>query len=130
MKELIIGAKLENMERVMAFVEAEIADCPQEIKNKLAIVVDEIFSNIAKYAYYPQSGDAVVRMSVGDEIVIEFADSGAPYNPLEKADPDITASASDREIGGLGVFMVKRIMDEVRYEYRDGQNVLVLRKKI
>ncbi len=130
MNELIIEASLDNMDAVQGFVGARIADCPVKIQNQIAIVVDEIFSNIANYAYNPEVGGAKVRIAVGDEIAIEFEDSGVAYDPLAKDDPDVTLSDEEREIGGLGLFMVKRMMDSVDYR-RDGQkNILTIKKKL
>ena len=130
MKELNIEAKIENLETVLDFVSAELeaADCSMKLQTQIAIVVEEIFVNIAHYAYNPETGGAVIRLAIGDEIKIEFEDSGKPYNPLENVDPDITAGAEEREIGGLGIFMVKKIMDAVEYEYKDRKNILTIRK--
>jgi anti-sigma regulatory factor (Ser/Thr protein kinase) len=87
--------------------------------------------NIAHYAYSPETGMVIIRAAAfGNEIRLEFEDAGKPYNPLEKADPDITAQAEDRPIGGLGIFMVKKIMDSMEYRYEDGKNLLKLRKTI
>jgi anti-sigma regulatory factor (Ser/Thr protein kinase) len=88
--------------------------------------VEEIFVNIAHYAYTPETGSVTIRMSVQENIVIEFEDSGKPYNPLEKEDPDIKASAEEREVGGLGIFMVKKIMDKVEYRREGNKNILTI----
>ena len=96
------------------------------------VAIDELFSNIAYYAYEAE-GDATVRVEIIEEsmeIVLTFLDNGIPYNPLEKEDPDTTLSAEEREIGGLGIFMVKKTMDDVKYEYKDGQNILKIVKKM
>ena len=93
----------------------------------------KLLGNIAHYAYYPKEGTATVRVEVLEEplaVVITFIDNGVPYDPLKNADPDITLSAEEREIGGLGIYMVKKSMDDIFYEYRDGQNILKIRKKI
>ena len=131
MKELAIEAKTENLEAVLEFVSAELelAKCSMKLQTQIAIAVEEIFVNIAHYAYGSESGGAVVRVAaVGDELVIEFEDSGKPYDPLNKADPDVTAGVEEREIGGLGIFMVKKIMDTVEYGYKDGKNILKITK--
>ena len=97
------------------------------------IAIDEVFSNITHYAYHPSVGSATVKIEVIEEpmsVVITFIDGGTPYNPLEKEDPDITLSAEEREIGGLGIFMVKKSMDSIDYEYKDGQNILRIKKNI
>mgnify|MGYP003080580628 CR=1 FL=1 len=100
---------------------------------QIDIAIDEVFSNIAHYAYHPSVGSATVKIEVIEEpmsVVITFIDGGTPYNPLEKEDPDITLSAEEREIGGLGIFMVKKSMDSIDYEYKDGQNILRIKKNI
>jgi len=127
MDELVIEAKLENIEAVQDFISARLAGCPPKVRNKIGIAVDEIFANIARYAYHPLVGVATVRIFVGDTITIEFEDSGVTYNPLEADDPDITLAAEEREIGGLGIFLVKNLMDSVEYR-RDGcKNILLIK---
>ena len=100
---------------------------------QISVAVEEIFVNIANYAYAPEEGPATLRLEVDEEplvVTVTFIDHGTPYDPLAKEDPDITLSAEDRQIGGLGIFMVKETMDEVIYEYKDGQNILKLKKDI
>jgi len=129
-KELVIEAKLENIKAALDFVAGQITDCPVKIQNQIKVVVDEVFSNIARYAYAPENGSVTIRTLIDENITIEFKDDGRPYNPLEKDDPDITAGAGEREIGGLGIFMVKKLMDCVEYRREAGKNILSLRKKI
>jgi sigma-B regulation protein RsbU (phosphoserine phosphatase) len=132
-RELKIESCPENLYAVLDFVNAKLEKmkCPPQIQSQVNIVVEEIFVNIAYYAYSPETGVVVVRLAIsGNEIRFEFEDSGRPYNPLEKPDPDITLQAEDRPIGGLGVFMVKKIMDSVEYHYVDGKNLLILKKTI
>jgi len=130
MNELIIEAKLENMDTVLDFVSERISDCPVKIQNQIGIAVDEIFSNIARYAYHPESGGVAVRIAVGNDITIQFEDSGIAYNPLINDNPDITLAAEEREVGGLGVFMVKNIMDSVEYRREERKNILTIKKTI
>lgn len=132
MKELNIEAVKENLDAVLDFVgtELEEKECSMKLQTQICIAVEEIFVNIANYAYQPEVGGAVIRIEVNDEIRIEFEDNGVPYNPLEKLDPDITASAEEREIGGLGIFMVKKIMDAVEYQHIDNKNLLIVRKVV
>jgi anti-sigma regulatory factor (Ser/Thr protein kinase) len=95
--------------------------------------VEEIFVNIASYAYAPGEGPAALRVERSDRppaVTLTFRDRGLPYNPLAREDPDVSSLAEDRQIGGLGVFLTKQFMDELRYEYRDGQNVLTLKKRL
>ena len=135
MKELNIAATVENIEVVTDFVneQLEALDCPMKAQMQIDIAIDELFGNIAHYAYKPDVGDATVRVEVLDDplaVVITFIDQGIPYDPLAKDDPDVTLSAEEREIGGLGIFMVKKTMDDVTYEYKDGQNILKIKKNI
>ena len=135
MKELTIAATVENIETVTEFVneQLEALDCPMKAQMQIDIAIDELFGNIAHYAYNPEVGEATVRVEVIDDplaVVITFIDKGVPYDPLAKEDPNITLSAEERQIGGLGIFMVKKTMDDIAYEYKDGQNILKIRKNI
>ncbi|MDR0963894.1 MAG: ATP-binding protein [Clostridium sp.] len=132
MKELFIEAKTDNLDEVLDFINAELdaADCPMKLQMQIAIAVEEIYVNIAHYAYNPEVGGAIIRIAVGDEILIEFEDQGKAYNPLLKEDPDITTGVEEREVGGLGIFMVKKIMDAVEYRYEEGKNILLIKKTI
>lgn len=135
MKELTISAILENIETVTAFVDEQLQEmgCPMKAQMQIDIAIDELFSNIAHYAYTPDTGDATVRVEKCDNptaVIITFIDRGKPYNPLAKDDPDTTLSAEEREIGGLGIFMVKKSMDHISYEYKNGQNVLRIKKDL
>jgi anti-sigma regulatory factor (Ser/Thr protein kinase) len=133
MKELKIDATVNNLDKVLDFVNAELENhnCPLKIKNQIDIAVEEIFVNIANYAYVPETGFAIVRMEVyGREVWFEFEDTGKLYNPLEKPDPDINVPAEQRSIGGLGIFMTKNIMDSLEYRYKDGRNIMTMKKAI
>jgi anti-sigma regulatory factor (Ser/Thr protein kinase) len=133
MDKLDILAKIENLDTVTDFVNQhlEVVECPMKIQMQIDVAVEEIFVNIANYAYGSAEGPATVRVNVDDKnkiVDITFIDNGIPYDPLAKEDPDITLSAQERQIGGLGIFMVKKSMDDVTYEYRDGHNILTLKK--
>ena len=135
MKELTIAATVENIETVTDFVneQLEAYDCPMKAQMQIDIAIDELFGNIAHYAYNPEIGKATVRVEVVEDplsVVITFIDNGVPYDPLAKADPDTTLSAEERDIGGLGIYMVKKSMDDITYEYKDGQNILKIKKKL
>ena len=135
MKELTVEAKIENIEAVTDFVneQLEALDCPMKAQMQIDIAIDELFGNIAHYAYNPEIGKATVRVEVIEDplaVVITFIDNGVPYDPLAKADPDTTLSAEEREIGGLGIYMVKKSMDDITYEYKDGQNILAIKKNL
>ena len=133
MKELTLAATVENLEKVTDFVNAQLEalDCPMKAQIQIDVAIDEIFSNIAHYAYQPEIGQATVRVEITENplaAVITFIDNGIPYDPLAKADPDLTLSAEERQIGGLGIYMVKKSMDAISYQYKDGQNILTVKK--
>ncbi len=135
MKELNVLAKVENIEKVTEFVDEqlELYDCPPKAKIQLDIAIDELFGNIAHYAYTPDEGPATVRVEVCENplsVILTFIDNGMPYNPLNQSDPDVSLSAEERGIGGLGIYMVKKSMDEITYEYHDGQNILTVKKSL
>lgn len=135
MKEMTIEATVENIEKVTDFVNEQLEEigCSMKAQMQIDVAIDELFGNIAHYAYDPETGPATVLVEVTKapvSVIITFIDHGVPYDPLKKADPDLTLSADEREIGGLGIFMVKKTMDEITYEYRDGQNILRIRKEI
>lgn len=132
-RELDIEARTENLEEVLAFVDEELEkhDCGMKAQMQIDIAVEEIFVNIAHYAYNPEVGKAVIRVEVTDQTVsLTFVDSGTPYDPLAKEDPDVTLSAEERQIGGLGIYMVKKSMDAISYEYKDGKNILNFKKNL
>ena len=135
MTELTVAATVENIETVTDFVneQLEALDCPMKAQMQIGIAIDELFGNIAYYAYNPDVGEATVRVEVTEDplaVVITFIDNGVPYDPLAKEDPDTTLSAEERKIGGLGIYMVKKSMDEIAYEYKDGQNILKIKKNL
>lgn len=135
MKELTVDAAVENIEVVTDFVNEELEklDCPVKARRQIDVAIDELFGNIARYAYSPDVGKATVRFSVEEkplEVTITFIDNGVPFNPLEKSNPDTSLSAEERPIGGLGIFLVKKSMDMVEYEYKNGQNILKIKKNI
>jgi len=130
MDELMIGAALENLDAVLDFVSARLEDCPPKTQNQIAIAVDEVFSNIARYAYRPGVGSVKVRIAVDSDITIEFEDSGTPFDPLSADAPDLSRPAGEREVGGLGIFMVRNIMDSTGYRRDGNRNILVIKKKL
>ena len=135
MRELTLEATIENVETVTQFVEEQLeeVECSAKARMQINLAIDELFSNIANYAYNPETGPATVRVEVTKEpleVLITFIDEGVPYDPLAKDDPDITLSAEERKIGGLGIFLVKKSMDEVNYEYENGRNILSIRKEL
>ncbi len=133
--ELTIEALAENLSAVTEFVDLRLeqVNCPMKAQMQIDVALEEIFINIANYAYQPGKGPATVRVDVTDSpltVTITFVDHGIPYDPLAKDDPDVTLPADEREIGGLGIFMTKKLMDDVVYEYKDGSNILRLVKKL
>lgn len=129
-------AALDQLESVQTFVLEQLKGhtYSERTRAQLDVAVEEIFVNIARYAYPPdQPGWALIRCWVEEEpprIIVQFVDRGVPFDPLAKKDADITLSAEERQIGGLGILMVKRSMDQVEYTYEDGQNILTLTKNI
>lgn len=132
--EFRIEAKVENLPDVIAFATGTLTDrCPLRVRMHVELVTEEIFVNIASYAYPETGGFVTIRRSGGEGpegLTLIFIDGGIPYDPLQKPDPDLTLSLEERPVGGLGVFLVKELVDEVRYEHKDGNNVLTVRKII
>lgn len=134
MKELTIEAAVSNIRIVTEFVgnELKALQCSAKAQMQIAIAIDELFGNIARYAYNPRIGKATVRVEVARNplsVIITFIDNGVPFNPLNYTEPDVTLSAEERGIGGLGIFLVKKTMDMIEYEYKNNQNILKIRKK-
>ena len=134
-REVTMDATDANLAAALDFVGAELdaMDCPMKSRMQIDVAVEELFVNVAHYAYAPETGKITLRVTTKrdpDVAEITFIDSGMPYDPLAKPDPDVTLAAEDRPIGGLGIFMVKKTMDDMRYEYRDGQNILTIVKKL
>lgn len=151
-KNIKILAVLDNLSKVLESVDAQLdaADCPMRTKMQVDIAVEELFVNIANYAYVPDTGDADILIETMDScpipedcnedisdidrsgrwLRVTLSDSGTPFNPLMKEDPDVTLSAQERRIGGLGIFMVKKSMDYMYYEFKDGKNNISICKKL
>lgn len=133
MHELVVDAQTEKLDEVLDFIDGYLDEweCPMKTQTQINIAVEEIFVNIANYAYEHHDGKARITITrKGSDAEITFTDSGTPYNPLAKEDPDVTLSAEDRQIGGLGIYIVKKSMDSVSYEHRDSNNVLTISKNI
>ena len=132
---LTLDAKIENLDDVLAFVDERLENlgCPIRKKMQIDVAVEELFVNIASYAYGPEGGTASVEVTAASDphrVSITLSDSGTPYNPLLREDPDVTLPAEKRGIGGLGIYMVKQSMDDVTYEYRDGRNNITITKNL
>lgn len=130
--ELTVEASARNLEKVIGFVNGELisVNCTNEIRNQIDLAVEEIFMNIANYAYKPDLGSVVIGISVGENAVIRIEDSGKPFNPLERAAPDFSEPLKVRKIEGLGIYLVRQFMDNISYSRINNKNVLVMTKKI
>lgn len=134
MKEIVLPALLESWEQVRNFLDQNLDQmgCPEKIRMQILVASEEVYVNIARYAYQKEE-NGMVTVEVGraedtGQIIIIFTDNGIRYDPLKREDPDITLSAEDRQIGGLGIYMVKKMMDDVKYRYEDGKNILTISK--
>ena len=128
-------AKVEALSDVLGFVDRilESYDCPMKIQTAICVAIEEVFVNVAHYAYGGGEGDMVLGIGLDEksrDITFRMTDKGTPFDPLKKPDPDITLSAEEREIGGLGIFITKKTMDTVSYAYENGENILTMIKKI
>ena len=128
-------AKDEALQDVLGFVEEmlESYECSMKIQVAVCVAIEEIFVNIAHYAYGDGEGTADVLIGFDEntrEVTFRVSDKGIPFNPLDKPDPDITLPAEEREIGGLGILITKKTMDSVTYAYENGENVMTMIKKI
>lgn len=135
MKSITVEASLDYLDTVLDFVngELECISCSKKTQMQIEIAVEEIYVNIVHYAYAPKAGKATVCCGVEKDpprVIIRFLDQGIPYNPLGKADPDTSLSAEERELGGLGILMVKKSMDHISYDFEDGYNILTIGKKV
>ena len=133
MKSITEEAKIENIAVITDFVNSilEAIGCSAKVQMEIDIAIDEIFGNIAYYAYGEKTGSVTVRIEALQEengVQLMFLDSGVPYDPLTRQDPDISAEIEERKEGGLGIFLVRKTMDDMKYEYKDGQNCLTIRK--
>ena len=131
--ELTVAAEIDRLHDVLSFVDdlLEQHDCHMKAQMQIDVALEELFVNIAHYAYPDSTGDATIRVGFTSESVqITLIDSGIPYDPLAKPDPDVTLNAQDRPIGGLGIFMTKKLMDDISYQYSNGKNRLTIKKGI
>ncbi len=135
LSKISLPATINNIEKATDFINRilEKADCPMKAQIQLDIALDELMSNVARYAYAHGTGDVTVSLKILDDprrAVLTLTDTGVPYDPLKKEDPDVTLSVEDRQIGGLGIFIVKQSMDEMTYAYEDGKNIITIVKYI
>ena len=133
LEEKLFPAADASLPELSDWIEAALEEAGCGLKASLQILVaaEEIFTNIAHYAYPGKTGEAAVGLAVtGGKCILRFSDSGIPFDPLQHKDPDLTPDAQERVIGGLGIFMVKKTMDDVTYAFREGKNILTLVKTI
>lgn len=139
MTERVFTANDDNLNNALAFVEEELerVECPLKAVMQITVCVEEMFVNVAHYAYRDKiangEGEGEVSLAVGCEdgiLTIVLTDEGIPFDPLAKEDPDVTLSAEERKIGGLGIYMVKKSMDHVSYERKDNKNIFTMKKEI
>ena len=133
MEKITVEAVLENLQTVIDFAieKLEARDCSMKIVMQTELVIEEIFVNISSYAYHPETGTATFCVEFEENpnaILMTFIDSGKPYNPLEQKAPDTTLAIEERDVGGLGIFLVRKNVDELYYEYTDGKNILRMKK--
>ena len=134
-KEITITAVVENLSSVLEIVDQELeaAGASMKVQMQVDVAIEELFVNVSRYAYAPETGE--VRIQIGFDkqtsaLLVTFIDSGVPFDPVAKLNPDITLSAQEREIGGLGIFMAKKNMDSMEYRREDGKNILTVTKRI
>ena len=135
MTNKIFPAKTESLSDVLNFVEETLEgfECPMKIQTAICVAIEEVFVNVAHYAYPESEGDMSLCIGFDEKtrnIRFLMTDKGVPFDPLAKPDPDVTLSAEEREIGGLGIFIAKKTMDTLSYEYKNGENTLTMIKKI
>ena len=135
MTEQTFLAKVENLNDVLGFVEQTLEgfECSMKIQTAICVAIEELFVNVAHYAYPDGEGDMTLSIGFEEEsrtVTFRMTDKGIPFDPLKKPDPDITLSAEERDIGGLGIFITKKTMDSVHYANENGENILTMHKKI
>ena len=128
-------AKLDNLDEVLAFLETELEnhDASMKVMMPISVCLEEMYVNVCHYAYEGISDMGYCKIDIdfeNDDVIITLTDSGIPFDPVKKADPDISLSADERNIGGLGILMVKKTMDSIFYIRENDKNVFTMRKKI
>lgn len=134
-EELVVEAIVDNLDIVNEFIHRFISQyqCSKRTVMQLDLIVEEIFVNIASYAYAPDIGSAKILLDIEPEqltATLTFIDTGVPYNPLNNSDPDISLAAEDRQIGGLGIYLTKKLVNDISYQHKDGQNILQFTKSL
>lgn len=132
--KVTMKADIDNLDRALLFVDKLLDRIEVGKKQRIMILiaVEELFVNVAKYAYAPKVGDISLEGEVAENprrFVLTLRDRGIPFNPLSRPDPDVTLRAKDHKVGGLGIFLVKKQVDEMKYRYENGQNILTIEKR-
>ena len=135
MHKITVPAKIENLQKVFNFFNTQLNSVAYNMKSRLQLElsIEEAYVNISKYAYESDEGKVEILSCVDEDplqITVKFMDSGIPYNPLKNEDPDILANTEEKELGGLGIFLIKKNVDNIGYEYLDGKNILTIQKKL
>jgi sigma-B regulation protein RsbU (phosphoserine phosphatase) len=135
MTDRTFPAKTEALSDVLGFIEETLEglECPMKLQTAICVAIEEVFVNVARYAYPEGEGDVLLHIGFDADtrtVTFRMADKGVPFDPLKKPDPDVTLSAEERQIGGLGIFITKKTMDSLRYSYENGENILTMIKKI
>jgi serine/threonine-protein kinase RsbW len=135
MHKLILTAKIENLNKVFDFLDAQLSSLAYNMKAKLQLElsIEEAYVNISKYAYKSDKGEVEILTTVDEDplqITVQLVDSGIPYNPLKTEDPDLCTDTEEKELGGLGIFLIKKNVDNIKYKYHNGKNILTLQKKL
>ena len=135
MHKITVPAKIENLQKVFNFVNTQLNSVAYNMKSRLQLElsIEEAYVNISKYAYESDEGKVEILSCVDQDplqITVKFMDSGIPYNPLKNEDPDICTDTEEKELGGLGIFLIKKNVDKIGYEYLNGKNILTIQKKL
>ncbi len=134
MAKTIVPARIENLENMIAFIRkgVESVGLTKKELNQVHLVCEETLLNIINYAYPDKTGDIEISYQIdtgSKEITLQFCDGGVPFNPLSVPEPDVDAPIEERDVGGLGIFLVRKIMQDVQYRRQDDKNILTLTKK-
>lgn len=131
MNKIVVSSDIQNLIKANDFLEEQftLENIPLKTQFKILTAFEELFSNICNYAYEDEKGEIEIEFFIkNNSAIITLIDSGIPFDPLKKEDPDVSLAVHEREIGGLGIFMVKKTMDEFKYKYKDGKNIVSISK--
>ena len=136
MKEIVLDAKVDNLPQLLSIIDEELenAGCSMKGQMQIDVAVEEIFVNISRYAYIEEPGKVIIRGNVAAEpphtVTLAFEDEGKAFNPLERKPPDLTPAVRRHKVGGLGIFLVRSMSDDISYERREGKNILTIKKNL